>query len=125
MLELAPGWTIDMERGPDWLIVKLHGPEDGAAEGTNLAERLWSILAQQFTYRLILELDALPVLRSYVVGQLVLLHKRIHAHQGLLRVCGLSEANQAALRACRLDACFPQYRDRHEALMVFRPLQPR
>lgn len=125
MQMLAPGWNFSLERGPDWLFVRLNGPQDGDAAGANLAEKLWGLLQQQFTYRLVLELDELAVLRSHLIGQLVLLHQRIDSHGGLLRLCGLSEENQLALRASRLDACFPLYRDREEAVMGHRPNRPR
>ena len=125
MLELAPGWTMEVERGPDWLFVRVHAPPDSAAEKTNLAEQLWSLLAQHFTYRVILELDDLPILRSFLIGQLVRLHKRIHTRGGLLRLCGLSDDNQRVLRASRLEPPFPHYRSRADAVMGHRPHQPR
>ena len=32
MLELAGEWSVDLERGPDWLFIRVHCPEDGKAE---------------------------------------------------------------------------------------------
>ena len=68
LLELAPGWTTDLDRGPDCLFVRLHGPENGEAEGAELAERLWSLLEREFAHRLVLELDDVPLLRSALIG---------------------------------------------------------
>jgi anti-anti-sigma factor len=89
---------------------------DGEVEGVDLANRIWKALEQQFTYRLVLELDDLEILRSYLLGQLVVLHKRIHERGGMLRLSGLSENSLRALQACRLDHSFSRYRTRDEAI---------
>jgi len=117
MIELAPGWTVDVERGPDWLIVRLHSPPGGEAEGTPLAETLYDLLEQHLAHRMVVELDELQILCSYLVGQLVLLHKRIYTHGGVLRLSGVSDNNQEVLRACRLDSRFPQFRNRLDAVL--------
>ena len=125
MLDLMPEWTMDVERGPEWLFVRLHGPDNGEAEGTELANRIWALLEQHFTYRLVLELDDVALLRSYVLGQLVMLHKRIHSHGGMLRLSGLSNENLEALKACRLDHAFSRYATREDAVMSHGPTKPR
>ena len=124
-LELAPGWTSELERGPDWLFVRLHAPHGGDPREAEIADRLWKLLEQQFSRRIVLELDDLPVLRSALIGEIVRLHKRVAAQGGLMRICGLSDANQEVLRTCRLDSRFPQYRNREEAVMGHRPFKPR
>lgn len=125
LLDLAPGWTMDLDRGPDWLFVRLRPPKHATTLEVELAEPVWEALEQAFTYRLVLELDELQLMRSWTIGELVKLHKRIIAHGGTMRICGLSDGNQAVLRMFRLNDCFPQYRDRHDALMGRRPGQPR
>ena len=72
-----------------------------------------------------LELDEVELLHSYLVGQLVLLHKRISTHGGVMRVCGLSPGNQQVLHLCRLEGRFPHYEDREHAVLGQRPQQPR
>jgi anti-anti-sigma factor len=125
MLVLAPEWTMDVERGPEWLFVRIHGPDDGEAEGADLANQIWGVLEQQFTYRLVLELDDVPVLRSCLLGQLVTLHKRIHSHGGILRLSGLSDEHIESLAACRLDHTFSRYATRTDAVMNHMPAKPR
>ena len=56
MLTVASGCTLDVERGPDWLLVRIRNL-DRAEPETPLAEQLWALLEQHFTYRLVLELD--------------------------------------------------------------------
>ena len=98
----------------------------GELKTSALAEKIWSVLEQSFTYRLVLELDQLEVLQSYMIAQLVLLSKRVHSHGGMLRLCGLSAVNQEVLHVCRLDGCLPNYDNRSDAVMgEHRPLQPR
>lgn len=125
MLDTVSGWTLEVDRGPDWLFVRLAGVQDSDAQIEDLAEQLWSLLDQHLIYRLILELDELPILPSLLIGQIVMLHKRIHAHGGMLRLSGLSDYNQQVLVTCRLAGRFPQYPDRTAAIMGELPNKPR
>ena len=125
VVQTAEGWELDVERGPDWLIVRPHDMPDAESESPQLAHHIWALLEQNFTHRLLLELDQIGYMRSYLIGQLVWLYKRIHNHGGVMRICGLSEDNQAVLRQCRLEGRFPPYISREEAVMGSRPGQPR
>ncbi|MCC7084664.1 MAG: STAS domain-containing protein [Pirellulales bacterium] len=125
MVQTDISWRYDVDRGPDWVFVRLHPNDGGSSDLDTLAERLWSVLEQNFVYRLVLELDEVPVIQSYLIAQLVLLGKRIHSHGGLLRLCGLSTANQEVIRLCRLDGCLPYFGNRGDAVMGHRPMQPR
>jgi len=125
MLDLAGEWTLDVERGPDWLFIRLHGPENTQAEPANLAESIWRLLDQQFTYRLVLELDDVPFMSSWFLGQLVMLHKRIQRHDGMLRLSGISDGAFEAMRACRLEHSFSRYDTREDAVMGHIPRKPR
>lgn len=129
--ELVIGWEATIERGPDWLFLRLmdrsgeHGGL-GNEECADLAESVWEQIQQHFVTRVVLELDGVEMLHSRLIGQLVLLHKRLVAHGGILRICGLSPANEEALHSCRLDTRLPNYADRGEAVRGFlRPRQPR
>jgi anti-anti-sigma factor len=125
MIDVANGCGLEVERGPDWLFVRVKCPDGRVSEDVPLAEAVWSLLEQHFTRRLILELDEVAILRSSLIGQLVMLHKRIHTHAGLMRICGLSEPNQEVLRTCRLSERFPVYNDRIEAVRGYRLYKPR
>jgi len=125
MVQTDISWSYDVDRGPDWVFVRLHPGDGGMIDAISLAERMWSVLEQSFTYRLVLELDEVPIMQSYLIAQLVMLAKRIHVHGGLLRLCGLTTANQEVIRLCRLDGCLPHYGNRGDAVMGHRPLQPR
>lgn len=126
MLAVAPGYELEVERGPDWLLVRVLNLDPDCSEAPPLADQLWSLLLRHFTHRMVLELDAVPVLTSEFVGQLIDLYQRIVEHDGVLRLCGLSPENRAVLRATGLDDRFLPYHDRQEAVMgCMRPRQPK
>ncbi len=125
MLAIAPGWELTVERGPDWLLVRIHTASE-APEAPPLADEVWEQLCRHFTYRLVLELNQVQVLNSHLIGQLVQLYKRIREHGGVMRVCGLSAYNRQVLQTCNLENHFPDYQDRAEAVMATRhPRRPR
>src|SRR5262245_6402346 len=125
--QVVVGWDMDVERGPDWIFLRLRPTaSDQGTEDLALADRIWSVLEQSFVYRLVLELDAVDHLHSTLIAQMVLLSKRVHSHGGLMRLCGLSSVNQEVIHVCRLDGCLPNYDSRSDAVMgTHRPLQPR
>ena len=90
-----------------------------------LADRLWTLLQREFTHRLVLEMDDLPLLRSALLGELIQLHERITAEGGLLRLCGLSNDCRQVLCSSRLSDRFPHYGNRTEAVMGLVPRKPR
>jgi anti-anti-sigma factor len=126
MLAVAPRCELEVERGPDCLFVRVADLDPTEIETCPLAERVWAVLRQHFTYRLVLELDQIRLLSSRLVAQLVQLHRRIEEHGGVLRLCGLSPHNRQVLRTCRLEHRLMPYQDRQEAIMGSeRPNRPR
>ncbi len=125
MLAIAPGWDMSVERGPDWLIVRvLRTPQ---AHGTPpLADEVWEQLCRHFTHRLVLELNEIERLDSALAEELMQLHRRIREQDGVMRVCGLSAENRRALCSCNLEEHLLDYHDREEAVMGARlPRRPR
>ena len=126
MLAIAPACELDVERGPDWLLVRVRNVDLLELDASDFVERLWSLLEQHFTYRLVLELDEIEVPNSYLIGQLVHLYKRIQEHDGALRLCGLSPYNRGVVDTCRLSDCLCCYESPEEAVMGgWHPGQPR
>jgi anti-anti-sigma regulatory factor len=91
----------------------------GEADASTFAEQIWSLAEQHFTHRLVLELGEINHLNSELVGQLVWLHKRTHTHDGLLRICQLSDENDEVLHLSRLGGHFPRYGSREDAVMGY------
>ncbi|MBI3464012.1 MAG: STAS domain-containing protein [Planctomycetes bacterium] len=126
MVQIAAGWSFDVDRGPDWVFVKLHEDDSTSMPQPPLADTLLEVLRRHFAHRLVLELDEITLLRSFVLGQLLMLQKEVQTQGGIMRLCGLSEENQRVLHAMRLDGRLPNYQDRVEAVLGRHwPKQPR
>ena len=117
MLATASGYELDVERGPDWLLVRVVQIDPTSSDVSDLAEHVWTLLQQHFTHRLVLELDRAGMLTGHFVGQLAELYARIEEHEGLMRLCGLSAENRQVLRACGLEDRVGLYNDRCQAVM--------
>ena len=125
MIEIAPGWSLDAERGPDWLYVRVVGPMEFTSDEIPLAEHVWALMEQHFVNRVVLEFDDTPILYSRLIGELVALQKRITNNGGLIRLSGLNAAAKETLRSVRLDEQLPCFADRGSAVMGHRPNKPR
>ena len=106
MLESIPGCDLEVERGPDWLLIRVHDSAADPANPVPLGEQIWQVASQHFTYCLVLELDEVSLLSSHVIGELIRVHRRLHDHDGVLRLCGLSPANRHVLQVCALEEYF-------------------
>ncbi len=111
-----------VERGPDWLFVRLQ-PE--SLHEDQVAEQLWKLLNQHFIYRLVLEMDNVEILHSQLIGQLIMLQKRVLQHDGALRLCRLSPQCAQALHLCRLDQALPNFESREDAIYACKHTKPR
>lgn len=117
MIELAPGWTMHVDRGPDWLFVRVVGSSEGGSPSLPLAERVWDMMDQHFISRVVIEMDEVPVMHSQLIGELVRLQKRVHTRGGLLRLSGVNDAAIEAMKITRLGQLLPCFLDRGDAVM--------
>jgi anti-anti-sigma factor len=111
------GLELNVDRGPNWLFVKLRSKEAARQEVPQIAEKLWSISSRHFIYRLVLELEDLDEIPSGMMGELVLLQKRLAQCGGALRICGLSPECEESLHSCNLDSALPNHPSREAAVM--------
>ena len=125
MLELADGWRLELDFSTEWLFLRLHCHGYDAESSPPLAERAWSIAEQYDINRIVIEVDHETLLDSYLVGQFILLHKRAHLSDGVMRLCDLSPRNYRVIELMQLDDRFPNYLDREHAVMGNRPHKPR
>ena len=126
MSTVATGCELKAERGPDWLRLKILGIHSGETEGVPLAEEVWALVERHMVHRLVLELDEVRMLDSHLIGELIVLHRRMSERGGLMRLCGLSPYNRCILHRCRLDDRFLAYETWEEAVLgCQRPRQPR
>lgn len=113
-MEVREEWGVDVDRGPDWLIAKLR---PGKESPHDLGDQLWSLADRHFIYRLVLEMDEVEMLPSLLIGELVLLQRRLLKRGGALRLCGLSDDCAQVIHFCRLDSALPQYDSREDAVL--------
>jgi hypothetical protein len=128
---VAREWKLDVERGPDWLFVRLRHVGLRSLAPAILAEEVWALMEQNMAHRLVLEMDEVDALDGELVEQLIALEGRIAAVDGKMRLSGLNRKAEEALKLWLADgdepgtrvACF---RDREEAVMGQpRPRLPR
>ena len=114
----AAGWVTRVERGPDWLFVRLEtasGDAAGMPDGA-LAAGIWRLLEEHRARRLVLELDDVRAVDDRLVDVIADLGGRLGRDGGLLRVCGLSEENLARLRSAGPTREVAHFASRSEAL---------
>jgi anti-anti-sigma factor len=116
MPAIAPGWEMKVDRGPGWIWAKVCHPDSDCSDTPPLADQLWSLLERHFTYRLLIELDDVNILNSFLLGQLILLQRRIRDHGGLMRLSGVSPFNLEVLRTHGLDGYLPVYSSFEDAV---------
>jgi hypothetical protein len=125
MLTESCGCDLRVERGPDWLIVKIDGIDE-SADNPSLAEHIWTLMQQHLTHRLVLEMDKVPALTGFMLNELDKLYELISRRDGVMRLCGLSARNIRLLKSRRMEDRFLPYQNRKEAVMgCTHPAQPR
>lgn len=124
MLELATGWQLQLDFSEDWIFVRIEklGSENVMPA---ISESLWELAKERQLHRWICELGGPVWMTSYLIGQLILLHKRASLEGGTLRLCGLSEDNYDVLHLMGLGERFPNYATREDAIMGRLPCKPR
>lgn len=116
-VHVVDGLELNVDRGPNWLLVKLRTKKSPQVEVPQFAEKLWSIASRHFIYRLVLELDELEDLPSSMMGQLVLLQERLAQCGGALRICGLSPECEETLLNCQLESTLQNHASRKSAVL--------
>jgi len=116
-VHVVDGLQLRVDRGPNWLFVKLR-PEAAEEQQAppKMADELWSISTRHFIYRLVLEMDEFNSLPLGMMGQLVLLQERLAQCGGSLRICGLTPECEEVLHECHLEAALPNHASRVEAV---------
>lgn len=110
-------WNMRIERGPDWLFVRLESPATTASTpAEELAEGIWQALRESHVHRVLLELDEVGPLDDALIDSIALLGRRIRAQGGLIRLCGLSQPDVRTLKARGSAPDIPHFGSRAEAV---------
>lgn len=106
--------TVAVERGPDWLFVRMTG---GAVAGQgDLTTCLWDVIREHGASRVVLELDHVETIDEALGGAIGEIGTRVRDAGGLIRICGLSEPKLSRLRRVAAAARVPHFVTRSEAV---------
>ena len=98
MLATAAGYEFDVDRGPDWLWIRIRSVETGSSPAASLAEQLKELVENHFIYRIVLELHRVPELSSQLIGELVQL---IDTSRSTTACYGFAGSRRRAVRCWR------------------------
>jgi hypothetical protein len=105
---------LGVERGPDWLFVRLE--RDGGDRREDLAESVWETIQEHGASRVVLELDRVEQLDETLRGAIAELGTRLRDAGGLIRICGLADSEVSKLRSLPAAAAVPHFGSRAEAV---------
>jgi hypothetical protein len=124
-------YDVGLERGPDWLFVRLIPPDrERPRRGGDLGTGLWTVAREHGMNRIVVELDGLERIEERLIDALETLARLVGRDGGLLRVCGLVGDNLDRYESCRVAEHLPHFSCRCEAVGAgswefARPTQPR
>lgn len=116
MHEFARGWGTELEHLTDWLVIRLFTHGDDRASEPPLADALFKVAETQQRFRVIVEPEPGLHFRSWFVGELITLHKRLHLRGGALRLAGVTDGNHEVIRLMRLTDRIPVFPNRDAAV---------
>jgi len=117
MIDLTNGWKLHIDPSAEWLFFRLTSDTPRAMGEPAVAEAIAREAAKSGIKRIVLELGDDVILYSFLVGQVVSLHKRMLLEKGMFRLCGLSSDNADVLRVLNLAERLPNFRNREAAVM--------
>jgi len=113
---VSAGWDLDVDRGPNWLFVRINGADRNAARIRPLAEELRALLEEHLINRIVVEVNVPGLPLRSVFRQLAILAQWLDDHHGVIRLCGQTASCKDALRRCGLSGRIPLYRNRVDAV---------
>lgn len=124
-------YAVGLERGPDWLFVRLlPGDADALRLRGDLGLALWNAAREHGTNRMVVELDAIERIDDGLLDGLTVLVGLVERDGGIVRLCGLAGDNLERYASCRVAGHLPHFSCRREAVGAgswefARPARPR
>jgi len=108
-------WDIAVDRGPDWLFLRL---ERGGPHGAEcpLADRLMQIIRVNHAHRVVVEFDGIDPLDDAILDAIAVVGSQVRDHGGLIRVCGLSAGGVRRLESSDQAGDLPHFESRSAAV---------
>lgn len=113
--EARQGWDVSVERGPEWLFLRLENGKPGAANRP-LAERLLGTIQANRAHRVVLELDHVDSIDDSLLDAITTVGSHVRGDGGLIRVCGLSASTLLQLRKSAPGSELPHFESRSAAV---------
>jgi hypothetical protein len=108
-------WDLAVERGPDWLFVRLENAPAARGDGPQLTEAVWDMIREHHASRVVLELDRVEAVDEQLIDAIGEIGTRVRREGGLIRTCGLSPANVRRLEGAAAGGV-PHFGTRSEAV---------
>lgn len=109
------GWAVAVERGPDWLFLRLE-PGNALASGGVLADRLLDVIRVNHAHRVVVECDRVDAVDDAILDAIATVGSRVRDDGGLIRVCGLSASGVRRLRSSDQTGDIPHFESRSAAV---------
>lgn len=110
-------WSLNVERGPNCLVLQLNASGSVSDDGLRLADLIWTTLEKHFVYRVVLDMNQVDALSDYLLQELIALSHRLRSREGMLKLYGLSATNRRILERACLEGRLPNYATRREAVL--------
>ncbi len=104
-------WELTPERGPDWLFVRLEAADEAPRASARLTESIWEMIREHHANRVVLEFDGVARPDEALWESIAELGSRMRDSGGLIRVCGLSPADQQRVADPAVVPCFASRTD--------------
>ncbi|MCA9248908.1 MAG: hypothetical protein KDA42_17395 [Planctomycetales bacterium] len=109
-------WHYKVERGPDWLFVKVVPPSQDQGDTPHIDTDILNLLRRHTAHRVVLELDEVAALPPQFLEELVALREQLEQDRGVMRLTGLSAPCLEQFRANQLEGRLPTFPTRQEAV---------
>jgi hypothetical protein len=117
---IAGDWSVSIDRGPDWLFIRLEPPrrlgDDAVVD--RLDHHVWQTIREHGAHRVVIELDRVQAIDEGLIDMIAAIGTRVRDDGGILRVCGLSRPNLDRLRRSTTAAEVPHFASRAEAVVA-------
>ena len=124
MQELPGGWKVEIDQTREWLCLRLFEPFLNTPV-QQLAEQIRRLLDREFARNLVLEMDQVFHLSGRLMRQIQILEEQLSYQGGELRLSGLSDECYEAVERTKMEARFPRFHTRQQALAGHNPRYPR
>jgi hypothetical protein len=111
------GLELNVDRGPNWLFVKLRNKTAPRGTVPHIADKLWAISTRHFIYRLVVEMDELEQLPASWMDELTELQQRLSECGGALRICGMSPECEETASVRPRDSSLTNHPSRVDAVL--------